>query len=676
MRRYLSFIACISIFYFSNSYAMIKNLEWHSLNGPGITRGYHTITFPDGPDKFLAYNERNIYVSQNLGKNFSIYPLPAQMSKTEKINEVYLFGSNTIVIVSDPYPHHIYYSDMQSKEWFPIVPKEKTAYISFTGNGPFYFFRENDAEFFDSFSQSRKAIPLNLSLENNYNYNGAMIFNGNTIYSFHTGDNSDPGDYQISYDNGQSWQVFTERLADYKGADYFSLAKNTGDIYYINHNAIFQWHLSSEGGVKYIYSLPDYNMSLESLNVGADGNDFYFVATNGRDKESLFHYEKLSKTIVDLLDDEEINDVNLLPSGNLIASTFHGTYYVDTKTNKSQIIDTPLTLSRERKIVSLNNQLIGGIRTDSFELHHSIYMHYTEDHGKNWANIAMPLNLRTVKFSEVFGNDYPVSVFQNHLVSYSISDDMTERNLSIFNTENKTWENHKIPYPYDCYDIMSSSLKMVGGHLFTYLMEHMKDGSDFDRAVACSGIYEYNDLTKPPRKIPDLILTSLDPFYYSGTKYYYVDNSVYTGSCYNLYASSDPSQGTDSFSKIGDMLCGKDYSDLSIKLYGYLDKVFLVIFKDNRLLMRSNDGGKTFVNILPDSLKDKEDLKLRDALVLNENTYIIATNYGVYMTQDAGHTFSSENTNLDNVDILKLHLTGDEIVMSTNGSGLFSAKIN
>jgi hypothetical protein len=100
---------------------------------------------------------------------------------------------------------------------------------------------------------------------------------------------------------------------------------------------------------------------------------------------------------------------------------------------------------------------------------------------------------------------------------------------------------------------------------------------------------------------------------------------------------------------------------------GYRDKVILIAIYATGIIKVTNDGAWEFIN------NGFTHLDFSSILALSENNYVVATDTGIFYTQDGGKHWTPENNGLENLDVKSLSVNGNILLAGTNGSGVFQA---
>jgi photosystem II stability/assembly factor-like uncharacterized protein len=99
---------------------------------------------------------------------------------------------------------------------------------------------------------------------------------------------------------------------------------------------------------------------------------------------------------------------------------------------------------------------------------------------------------------------------------------------------------------------------------------------------------------------------------------------------------------------------------------GYRNQVILIGIYGSGIIKMTNHG--TSWDLINNGITN---FNFSDILVLDENRYMVATDTGIFYTQDGGNHWTPENNGLESVDIKSLSSTTNILLLGTKGSGVF-----
>ena len=100
---------------------------------------------------------------------------------------------------------------------------------------------------------------------------------------------------------------------------------------------------------------------------------------------------------------------------------------------------------------------------------------------------------------------------------------------------------------------------------------------------------------------------------------------------------------------------------------GYRDKVILIAIYATGIIKMTKDGAWELIN------NGLTNFAFSSILALSENNYVVATDTGIFYTQDGGKHWTPENDGLENLDVKSLSANENILLAGTKGSGVFKA---
>ena len=140
---------------------------------------------------------------------------------------------------------------------------------------------------------------------------------------------------------------------------------------------------------------------------------------------------------------------------------------------------------------------------------------------------------------------------------------------------------------------------------------------------------------------------------------YFDGQSIY--SCDGLSLKVTKDEGKNWATLLGNLSPYPSY------MTGYRDKVILVAIYATGIIKMTHDGAWELIN------NGVTHFAFSNILALSETNYVVATDTGIFYTQDGGKHWTPENNGLENLDVKSLSANQAILLAGTRGSGVFKA---